>query len=65
MTFREATTPRQLDWILEDVRYAAAAALVPCNPFLEQIGLEPVAMPTWRRFVDGVDTLDGSDDEDD
>jgi hypothetical protein len=65
ITFREATTPRQLDRILEDVRYAAAAALVPCNPFLEQIGLEPVAMPTWRRFVDGVDTLDGSDDEDD
>lgn len=63
MTFREATTPRQLDRILEEIRYAAAAALVPCNPILEQIEVEPVAMPTWRRFVDGVDTLDGSDDE--
>lgn len=63
MTFREATTPHQLDRILEEIRYAAAAALVPCNPILEQIEVEPVAMPTWRRFVDGVDTLDGSDDD--
>ncbi|MBS0196994.1 MAG: hypothetical protein JSR77_09565 [Planctomycetes bacterium] len=63
MTFREATTPYQFDRILEEIRYAAAAALVPCNPILEQIEVEPVAMPTWRRFVDGVDTLDGSDDE--
>lgn len=62
MTFREATTPNQFDRILEDVRFAAAAALVPCNAMLEQIEVEPVAMPTWRRFVDGVDTLDGSDE---
>ena len=63
MTFREATTPHQLDRILEDIRYAAATALVPCNSILEQIEVEPVAMPTWRRFVDGFDTLEPSDDE--
>lgn len=63
MTFREATTPHQFDRILEEIRYAAAAALVPCNPILEQIEVEPAAMPTWRRFVDGVDMLDGSGDE--
>ncbi|MCW5755579.1 MAG: hypothetical protein KIT24_12805 [Phycisphaeraceae bacterium] len=62
MTFREATTPHQFDRIMEDIRFVAAAALVPCNPILEQIEVEPVAMPTWRRFVDGVDTLDGSDE---
>lgn len=63
MTFREATTPRQLDRNIEDIRYAAAEVLVPSNTILEQIELEPVAMPTWRRFVNGVDTLDGSDDD--
>lgn len=63
MTFREATTPHQFDRILEEIRYTAATALVPCNPLLEQIEIEPVAMPTWRRFVDGVDRFDGSDDD--
>ncbi|MFO0856134.1 MAG: hypothetical protein U0640_02115 [Phycisphaerales bacterium] len=62
MTFQEATTPHQFDRILEDIRFMAAAAVVPCNAILEQIGVEPVAIPTKRRFVDGVDTLDGSDE---
>jgi hypothetical protein len=64
MTFQEATTPHQHDRILEDIRYVAATALVPCNVFLERMEIEPVAMPTWRRFVNGVDTLGSDGDED-
>lgn len=67
LTFTEATTSSQQDRVLEDIRYLAAAALVPCNPLLEEMEVEPVAMPTWRRFVDGVDTfddVDGDEDED-
>lgn len=58
MTFEEATTPRQQDRIVEDIRFAAAEVLVPCNAFLEAAGVEPVAMPTDRRFIDGVDTCE-------
>lgn len=65
MTFREATTPRQHDQVREEIRFVAAGALVPCNPMLEAMEIEPVAMPTWRRFVDGEDTLSGEEDADD
>jgi hypothetical protein len=65
LTFTEATTSSQQDRVLEDIRYLAAVALVPCNPILEEMEMEPVAMPTWRRFVDGVDTFDGPDDSGD
>lgn len=59
LTFEEATTPTQHDRILEDVRFVAAEALAPCNELLEAIEVEPVAVPTVRRFIDGVDTFAG------
>lgn len=65
MTFQEATTPNQHDRIIEDIRYVAATALVPCNVFVERMEIEPAAMPTWRRFINGVDSLDGSDGDED
>jgi hypothetical protein len=64
MTFSEATTRHQHERILEDIRFLAAEVLVPCNQILEEIEREPVAMPTRRRFVDGVDTLSGEGEGD-
>lgn len=61
MTFGEATTPNQADRIREEIQYVAAEALVQYNPILERMEDEPVAMPSWRRFVNGVDTLGGID----
>ena len=63
LTFREATTPSQLDAVLEEIRFVAAEALVPCNSVLEAIEEEPIAMPTWRRFVGGVDTQFGHEED--
>lgn len=63
MTFEEATTPRQFDRMLEDIRFVCAEALFPCNSILEAMELEPVAIPTRRRFIDGQDTYSIEDDE--
>ncbi len=57
LTFEEATTPAQHDRLLEEIRFVAAKALAPCNELLEAIEIEPVVVPTLRRFVDGVDTF--------
>ncbi len=65
LTFEEATTPTQHDRILEDIRFVAAEALAPCNGLLESIELEPVTIPSLRRFVDGVDTYTEEEDSTD
>jgi hypothetical protein len=45
LTFEEVFDYRAYAKLLFDVRRLIAAALVPCNPLLEEIEVEPVAAP--------------------
>lgn len=56
LTFEEAQTPDQHNRIIEDIRFAATEALAPCNKMFEAVGMEPVVLPTQRRFINGMDT---------
>jgi len=47
LTFEEVFDYRAYAKVLFDVRRLIAAALVPCNPLLEEIEVEPVAAPQW------------------
>ena len=58
LTFEEVFDYRAHTKVLFDVRRLIAAALVPCNPLLEEIELEPVAAPR-RPFQE-----DGDEDSD-
>lgn len=58
LTFAEVFTRRERQRVLWEIRRIAADVLVPLNPIIEEMELEPVAMPQ-RPF----DDHDNGDDE--